>query len=128
MYQYPGASRSVRLILSAVSLIAIGIYLIWSKYYAPSFAQSFLNDAALEVFHGKVDSIYDDVPNHDERIALLSDGYKFSLWLDWESKISVGDSLSKNGNSLTIELHKRDGRVINLNYKEVAKGFRKDLQ
>jgi hypothetical protein len=128
MYQYPGASKEARLVLSGVSVIAIVCFLIWNKYYATSFAQNFLDNSALEVFHGKIDSIYNDVPNHNERIALLSDGYKFAIWPEWESKFSVGDSLDKKGKSLKIEIYKKDGKRIELNYKEIAKGFRKDLQ
>lgn len=127
MYGYPGASRSVRLILSSVSLLAVICYLIWNRYYARSFTQNFLEYSALEVFHGKVDSIYNDVPNHNERIALLSDGYKLGIWPEWESKFSVGDSLDKKEKSLKIDIYKKNGKKSELDYKEIAKGFRKDL-
>lgn len=123
MYNMYGANSTNRLVTSLISLIGIIIFFVYTKDGIPS-KKSFLKNCSEDIFNGKVDSIYTDVPNHNARLALLSSGYILGLYLNWDSKITVGDSLVKHKNSLIIEIYKDGQKKDSLNYVEVAHNFR----
>ncbi|GAB2693530.1 hypothetical protein GCM10027037_16220 [Mucilaginibacter koreensis] len=84
-------------ILKLIGTILIsGSILLLSKYYWPSSAEIILKRAIPLDFHGKVDSVYRDEQNHNVMYVILSTGYVYAVYADWENKIRLGDSLSKN--------------------------------
>jgi hypothetical protein len=111
-------------ILVPISIVLVG-FVLWATRNEPSAKESFLRHASSETFKGRVDSIYNDVPNHNARIALLSDGYKYGLYTEWAPEIELGDSLSKDTGSLNIQVYKKDGKRVTLNYMQLARMFDK---
>jgi hypothetical protein len=72
-------------------------------------------------FYGKVDSMYNDRTNHNARTLILSDKTVYSLYPSWESKISAGDSLSKQGGADKVFVYKRSGIKDSLDYNQLIK-------
>lgn len=103
-------------IFSAVPLMVIilGIYYV---FFSPSPREIKTKNDLAENFHGKVDSIYEDKPNHDEWYAIIKNKYSFNLPPGWQSQINVGDSLSKKKGSFLLEVYKSDGRKVILDFK-----------
>ncbi|POY34627.1 hypothetical protein C3K47_19325 [Solitalea longa] len=92
-------------------------FLLQAIFDKESSSDVFLKNAASENFNGKVDSLYFEKQNHNVKIALLNNDYKFQIYRLWEAKIKVGDSLSKNKGSLQIEVFKKDKSKLILDYR-----------
>ncbi|NCD72239.1 hypothetical protein [Mucilaginibacter agri] len=120
--------RKLKIILvSLVLLIVVCVapFLIWSEDATVHRGQLVLQDAALQEFHGRVDSVYLDKNKANARTLLLSDGNTFMLYPDWQSKVNKGDSLSKEKNVYQVNIY-RDGKAGGvLDYKELVKAWEK---
>lgn len=74
-----------------------------------------------ENFIGRVDSLYFEKQNHNVKIGLLSGGYKYQIFRQWERYIQVGDSLSKERKSFILNVYKKNGESITLDYQSTYK-------
>jgi hypothetical protein len=113
-------SRKIILKIMVPMMIFLVAFVLWAIRNEPGAKEAFLIETAKETFEGKVDSMYNDKQNHNARMAILSDKYKFGLYRDWKSKIDLGDSLSKSNGSLVVEVFKKDGSKLVLNYRALA--------
>ncbi|MGF7080652.1 hypothetical protein [Mucilaginibacter sp. UYCu711] len=124
----PSITKTEKIILyfcfGAVPVSLFGLAL-WSNFFGPTGTETFLKERSGESFAGKVDSLYNDTRNHNERTALLSDKSKFELFPEWVSIISRGDSILKRKGSLIIEVYKPHKQRFFLNYNEVVKDWNK---
>ncbi|MCX2485697.1 hypothetical protein [Pedobacter sp. MR2016-24] len=93
-------------------------FFIYSIYTGPSTVELILRDTLAENVHGKVDSLYFDIKNHNVKYAVLKNNEKFSIFRNWERYIDVGDSLSKNKNSFLLMIYKKNKALMTLNYKD----------
>lgn len=53
--------------------------------------QNDLNNA----FNGRVKSLYRDRNNHNVKVAILSDGFKYAIPYPWEELFNVGDHFQR---------------------------------
>ena len=74
-----------------------------------------------ESFVGNVDSLYRDKNNHNVKIGVLSNGYKYKIPPLWELRIEIGDSLSKRKGSLDLYIYKKKMELIILDYRDIYK-------
>lgn len=83
--------------------------------------QTFLHNASAQAFHGIADSIYRETQNHNIKVVRVSDGYVLELSYEWENLINIGDSLSKKRGELQVKVIKSNGKVVILDYNQIAK-------
>lgn len=74
-----------------------------------------------QVFHGKVQQYYREENNHGLQVAVSANGERYGVFRGWEREIEIGDSLSKNLNSLVLEVHKPNCKTVYLNYETTYK-------
>lgn len=85
----------------------------------------FLRSESILFFKGKVISEYRDNRNHNVKVAVLNNDYKYQIMPEWEDSIKTGDSLIKEKDSLYVMLIKSKTRdKIKLDYKEATKNWR----
>lgn len=96
---------------------ALVIFVSYNLIFGPGGDQAMRRRDLKENFGGVVDSVYNDKANHNVRIALLKNKYKFSMYRAWEPEIEKGDSLSKKQGSYLVEVFKKDGKVAVLDYR-----------
>lgn len=113
-------SRSVKIVLYCLAApgLLIVMYFIISSMFGPGTQETIEKNDLSENFNGRVDSIYTEVQNHNTTFALLSNRYKYPIFGDWISNIQIGDSLSKTKGSFNVEVFKKNGRVIILDYRK----------
>lgn len=97
-------------------LLLLGFFF-WSSFFDTTTGEVIRNRDLTENFEGKVDSLYFDRQNHNIKIALLSNGYKYEIFRQWEPKIRVGDSISKKKGSFEVIIYKGNNRSI-LDYRD----------
>ena len=107
-----------------VPLLLIAGFILWRMLDSTSGAQLILMSIKKMQFRGKVDSVYRDKWDHNIKKVKLTTGYVYGLYPEWESKVAIGDSLSKKEGSDIVEVFKLSGAKINLDYKELVKGFK----
>ncbi|WPV00203.1 hypothetical protein SNE26_00280 [Mucilaginibacter sp. cycad4] len=71
----------------------------------------------METINGVVDTLYNDKANHNIRTAILTNKTKYQIESEWENKIEMGDSLFKAKGSFLLEMYKRNGQKVILDYK-----------
>ena len=96
-------------------------YVFWTAIFGESAYEIAANRDVNEAFVGNVDTLYFEVQNHNIKIAELNNGYKCQIFRLWERYIEVGDSLSKKQGSFLLDIHKKDGEVITLDYRNTYK-------
>lgn len=74
-----------------------------------------------ENFASKVDSLYWDRQNHNVKIAVLANGYKYQIFRKWESKIQIGDSLFKRKGSFKLIVYRDNNIKTTLDYRDIYK-------
>lgn len=117
-------NRTDKIILYSVfyiSVILLSCYFLWSVFFGKPTSELTREDDLNENFTGRIDSLYFERQNHNVKIGLLSDGYRYQIFRQWERYIDVGDSLSKNRKSFLLNIHKKDGEVITLDYRDTYK-------
>ncbi|EHQ26931.1 hypothetical protein [Mucilaginibacter paludis] len=92
------------------------IFVSYNLIFGPDGDQVMRSRDLQENFGGIVDSVYNDNANHNVRIALLKNKYKFSIFRAWEPEIEKGDSLSKKQGSYLVKVFKKDCKVVVLDY------------
>lgn len=110
-------------LLAFLTVVAVAIY---SHHYGPSWGEVLLRDAKPLEFHGQIDSIYHDEHDHNNQYAILSDGYRYGVYADWEFLLEKGDSLSKDAGNLKVFVYRNDGKQDTLDYEKLAKGLDHD--
>ena len=101
-----------------IPTIFLVTFFIYSIFTGPSTVELILKDALAENVHGKVDSLYFDIQNHNVKYAVLKNDEKYAIFRNWERYIDVGDSISKNKNSFLLKIYKKNKAVMTLNYKD----------
>ena len=92
-------------------------FFIFSMIFCPSTKQLITERDSLENIDGVVDTLFNDNRNHNVRTAVLNNNQVFYILREWEPKIEVGDSLYKKKGSFFLEVHKKQGGKIVLDYK-----------
>jgi len=105
------------IILSVPSLLVI--FVICTVFTGPSGRQRVIESDSLETVHGVVDTLFNDVQNHDTRTAILTNKAIYQIEPSWASEIEIGDSLSKDKGSFLLEVYRKSKKVKVLNYKEL---------
>ena len=97
----------------------LALFFLYNVIWGPSLKQTLTDMYLSEKVNGVVDSLYDDADNHNIRTALLKNGSLFQIERQWDSEIEVGDTLSKKAGSFLLEVYKKQGKKIVLNYKSI---------
>ena len=74
-------------------------------------------------FNGKVDSVYTVKQDHNLQFVLLDNGFNFSLPKRFENKVKVSDSVSKKQGTFYLEVYRRNGTKLTLDYRDTFKKF-----
>jgi hypothetical protein len=114
------------LIKSVIAILLIICFIVWKKCFSPTLEEKVFKEALPMEFHGKVDSVYRDKGNHNGKYVILSSGYRYGIYADWEDDINLGDSLSKTKGDLKVIVYKKNGRNLILDYRLLVKRFHKD--
>lgn len=93
-------------------------YAFWTAFSGESAHEIAAKRNVNEAFFGRVDTLYFEVQNHNIKIAELNNSYKCQIFRLWERYIEVGDSLSKKEGSFLLGIHKINGEVISLDYRD----------
>jgi hypothetical protein len=104
--------------------LPLGLGLLANLTGGPSGVEALSIEASNEILNCKVDSIYRDNRNHNVEMLVLSNGQLYKVWTEWERKIELGDSLSKKAGIFILEVHKKSGSKVILNYKDIFKDFK----
>lgn len=100
-----------------IPTILLFCYFFWSVVFGKPTSELIKEDDLAERFSGKVESLYFDKQNHNVKIALLSNGYKYEIVTQWGPKIQVGDSISKKEGSFEVIIYKGNNKSI-LDYRD----------
>jgi hypothetical protein len=87
----------------------------------PSTKQVIIERDLSENVNGVVDTLFDNYRNHDIRTAIMKNNQIFQILPEWESKIEIGDSLYKKKGSFLLEVYKRSGKKVVLDYRSTIK-------
>ena len=97
--------------------VALLIFFVYSSIFSPSTKQVIRARDSLENVNGVVDTLYNDDRNHDIRTAILKDKSTYQIFRNWESDIEIGDSLYKKQGSFLLNIYKKNGKKIVLDYR-----------
>ncbi|MEO3404416.1 hypothetical protein AAFN85_10960 [Mucilaginibacter sp. CAU 1740] len=89
----------------------------YNAVFGLSVRESIIQRDSLETVNGVVDTVYNDKPNHNMRTAILKDRTIYRIEPTWESKIEAGNSLHKIKGSFLLEVYKKSGERLMLDYK-----------
>ncbi|MDR1877857.1 MAG: hypothetical protein LBQ84_09580 [Flavobacteriaceae bacterium] len=116
----------LRLIFGTPLVLGI-IFIIYNFVFGKSGKESFLEEKSKLYFNGKIVSEYRQW-EHNIKVAVLNDGYEYPLMGEWEKFIHIGDSISKEKDSLYIILiNGTTGERLKLDYREAVKKWRSDF-
>jgi hypothetical protein len=123
---FNGSNVKFKILFFTITGLAIGaiIYYVFLGLDTPSVKEVILKDALPMEFQGRIDSVYYDKMNHNTKTVILSDGYKYELYRDWEPMIDLGDSLNKKKGSFKVDVFKMNGKKVILDYKILVKTFK----
>ncbi|SEO26169.1 hypothetical protein SAMN05192574_106314 [Mucilaginibacter gossypiicola] len=93
------------------------LFVTYNLTFGPSTRQVIIQNDSLEMVSGVVDTVYNDALNHNIRTAILTDKTRYQIIPEWENKIEEGDSLYKAKGSFLLEIYKREGKKIVLDYR-----------
>ncbi len=105
-------------------LVLLFVFVTYNIFFGKSGKEWFLKEEAKFFFKGKIVSEYREEDNHNIKVVVLNDGYKYQMMGEWEDLINVGDSISKKKDSLYIIVVKPDGEKLKLDYAEAVKKWR----
>lgn len=115
--KFPKTDRIIIYCFIAFAYLVVIVPLLIFTFTGPTRKQSITQNDSLENFQGTVMRVYNDQANHNIRTAVLKNKYIFYVLPEWESKIEAGDSLCKKKGSFLLEVYKRHGEKIVLDYK-----------
>nr|WP_276901611.1 hypothetical protein [Pedobacter kyonggii] len=113
----PKTDKIILYSLFSLPLIFL-IVVFFSGLFGKTRKELMLEDCLSENFTGRVDSLFWDKQNHNVKTAILSNGYRYQIFPNWELKIKHGDSLSKKIKTLHVELFRNHKRVDVLDYNQ----------
>ena len=93
------------------------IYFLLSGINGSSTSQIIRERDSLENVTGIVDSVFNDEQNHNIRTALLTNKKTFQIFKNREFEIEKGDSLYKKEGTFYLEIYKKSGKKLVLDYK-----------
>lgn len=107
------------ILYSVLGLVPVGILLaiLYSLMFTPSTKQMLTEMYSSQQVNGVVDSMYNDERNHNVRTLVLTNKSVFYIEELWTYKIDVGDSLYKKKGSFLLEVFKKNGKKMVLNYR-----------
>jgi hypothetical protein len=107
------------IIYSIFGSIPVGLFLffVFSMIFGPSTKQVITKRDLSENVNGVVDTLFNNDRNHNIRTAILKNNQIFQILSEWESKIEIGDSLYKKKGSFLLEVYKRSGKKVVLDYR-----------
>ncbi len=105
------------IILPIMLFIAIVIISDSLKY---SFDDTYYKDRSTRSFQGVIDSIYRQKDNHNV-MTVVSGESIFGIEGVWESKVKLGDSISKEAGDLYLKIFRGGTEVDSLSYLDVLK-------
>jgi len=120
------ADKAVKTVLffGVILIVCLGWIVVRAVRSEPSGKELILQEALVMSFNGKVDSVFYDKENHSAKTVILTSGYKYGIYSDWQEKIALGDYLSKSKNSLKVKVVKPNGTIVILDYNELVKCLR----
>lgn len=101
-------------------ILLIGFFF-WSIAFDKTTEEVIKDRDLAESFASKVNSLYYDKQNHNTKIAVLANGYKYQIFRKWEPKIQIGDSLFKRKGSLELIVYKDNAIKATLDYTDTYK-------
>jgi 23S rRNA U2552 (ribose-2'-O)-methylase RlmE/FtsJ len=90
---------------------------IFFTFFGPSTRQLITERDSLESVRGTVDTLFNDLKNHDIRTAVLTNHQTYYILREWESEIETGDSLYKKKGSFLLEVYKKNDKKVILDYR-----------
>lgn len=120
--EFEFSNKILEYALRIVGILAFAsfiVFIVWFRPNADEMNRSFLKDVTNLSFQGKVDSMYQDKPNHNADMLILEHGGVYGFPREWKRYIEVGDSLSKKQNESILKIRKKNGKVIIIDYKEL---------
>ncbi|AYL97145.1 hypothetical protein [Mucilaginibacter celer] len=93
------------------------LFVSYNAVFGLSMRESIILRDSLETVNGVVDTVYNDKPNHNMRTAILKDKTVYRIEPTWKSKIEAGDSLHKIKGSFLLEVYRKSGEKVILDYK-----------
>ncbi len=118
------AAKLVFFLIKFITLGSLAVIIYWNYTHTPGRQKMILDEAKTLSFHGRIKSIYFDKTNHSAETLVLSDGYRYWLYPDWSTLVTVGDSLSKDLGTFQVEVYKKNMTVDTLDYKKLIKTIR----
>lgn len=102
-----------------MGVLPFGLALLFAQniLFGPTRKQVIVKRDSLVAICGVVDTLFNDKPNHNVRTAVLTNKLVFQINPEWESKIEIGDSLNKVKGSFILEVYKKNGKKVILDYK-----------
>lgn len=104
-----------------VPMILLFGFVFWSAYTGKSTDELILEDDLAEDFSGRVDTMYFETQNHNIKVAMLANKYRYEIYSLWERNIEIGDSISKKKGSLKLDIYKKGNTKITLDYRDTYK-------
>ena len=101
---------------------ALLVIFILSMFFGKPTKQIIIERDSLETVNGVVDSLFNDKQNHNVRTAILKNHQTYQILREWEPDIEIGDSLSKKKGSFLLEVLKKRGKKIMLDYRSTLPG------
>ncbi len=98
-------------------LLCLILFVSYNAVFGISMRESIIQRDSLDTVSGVVDTVYNDKSNHNIRTSILTNKTVFQIISEWESKIETGDSLHKTKGSFLLEVYKKSGRKVILDYK-----------
>jgi hypothetical protein len=101
-------------------ILLVGFFF-WSIAFDKTTEEVIKDRDLAESFASKVDSLYYDKQNHNTKIAVLANGYKYQIFRKWEPKIQIGDSLFKRKGSFKLIIYKDNAVKATVDYRDTYK-------
>ena len=111
------------IIYSIFGSVPVGLilYFLYCMLFGPSTKQIITERDLSENVCGVVDTLFNDDRNHDIKTAILKNKSTFEILREWESDIEIGDSLYKKKGSFFLNIYKKGGKKIVLDYRSTIK-------
>lgn len=93
------------------------LFFLYCVIFGPSTREVIIERDLSENVNGVVDTVYNDEPNHNIRTIILKNKDIFQIEHLWELQIEIGDSLYKKKGSFFLEVYKKQGKKIVLDYR-----------
>jgi hypothetical protein len=100
-------------IIPAFVLILLYIY----TFIGPSSREIMTQEYLQETAHGVVDSVYNDLRNHNTRMVILNDKIVYEVEDQYIIDIEKGDSISKSKGSFILEVFRKPNTRLTLDYR-----------